>query len=97
VAVPGKQGLDLKVCTSVPGKDIMADSLVKDGETVKFMNDDAVKCRTRCEFTGGCNCYAFDPSRDNTCWLKTGACEKFYDWEETDDMFSGTCQPLPLK
>jgi len=80
-----------KVCTSVLGKDISTDVLVKAGQRMAFEVSDAVECRSRCEKTGGCDCYAFDPSRNNTCWLKSGACDQFNEWGETIDMTSGVC------
>jgi len=56
-----------------------------------FRNDDAVTCRQRCEQTEGCNCYTFDPSHDETCWLKSGACDQFSEGEQTAHMLSGAC------
>jgi hypothetical protein len=81
-----------QTCDSVVGKDIMADVLTdEDGNDVAFSPSDAETCRTRCEETPDCSCYAFDESRNSTCWLKTGACDHFYSWDETDDMTSGVC------
>jgi len=77
-----------QVCTAVFGKDIEGDDLTQDGV---FTHDDAVTCRQRCEQTEGCNCYSFDPGRDNTCWLKSGACDQFSERAETADMLSGVC------
>lgn len=58
----------------------------------KFSNVTAADCKDRCERTAECTCYAFDPSRSNTCWLKASPCGSRETWEESGDMTSGVCQ-----
>jgi len=53
----------------------------------------AEKCQESCEGNEECYCFAFDPSRSNTCWLKSEGCSPGKGWSESGDMTSGTgCQ-----
>lgn len=58
----------------------------------KIRNSTAAECKSKCEETAECTCYAFDPSRSNTCWLKASPCGEEETWEESDDMTAGICQ-----
>lgn len=63
---------------------------ISDGE---LKDTDAEACQKSCESNADCHCFAFDPSRDNTCWLKGEGCGAGSSWSESGDMTSGTgCQ-----
>lgn len=76
-----------KTCSTESG-DVSGDRLPVGG---KILDSSAAECKSTCEETADCACYAFDPSRSNTCWLKSSPCGEQYTWEESDDMTYGTC------
>ncbi len=73
-----------KYCTTQAG-DVQGDDIEEtSGQT-------AASCAERCASNAACGCYAFDPSRDSTCWLKQSPCGGSSDWHEAGDMTSGIC------
>merc|ERR1719356_921988 len=87
-AVEQRHRTGRQICTSVLGKDI--DDAV---DLAADVNSTASACRSRCAITRECKGYAFDPSRNSTCWLKKGPCQEDYvEWPETSDMVVGKCK-----
>jgi len=81
------------VCPDKAPKCALQNGDVK-GSDVKEEKDTTVeKCQELCESNEDCHCFAFDPSRSNTCWLKGEGCHTGKGWSESGDMTSGVgCQ-----